>query len=176
MVYGRASLKDMDMVKQERFISLGYTQYVQKLYLVKIPVGKESLHLISSVSCTSNVLRLGSSSCSSIFLGQTGLSLSTVFRSGYIHTMSGTALFPFFFFFFFVHSAASPAGISMYSCLLLCSLRCLSSWHFNVQLSSSLFTPLPLQLAFQCSAVTRPFGTRIKRVENNTKLACASGR
>jgi hypothetical protein len=42
--------------------------------------------------------------------------------------------------------------------------------------SSSSFTPLPLQLAFQCSAVTRPTGTHIKRVGNNTKLACASGR
>jgi hypothetical protein len=72
--------------------------------------------------------------------------------------MSGTALFTFFFFFFFVHSAASPAGITMSSCLLLC------------------FTALPLQLASQCSAVTRPTGTRSKRVGNNPKLVCASGR
>jgi hypothetical protein len=70
--------------------------------------------------------------------------------------MSGTALFTFFFF--FAHSAASPAGITMSSCLLLC------------------FTPLPLQLASQCSAVTCPTGTRRKRVGNNTKLVCASGR
>jgi hypothetical protein len=75
--------------------------------------------------------------------------------------MSGTALFTFFFFFFFfffVHSAASPAGITMFSCLLLRSIRCLSSWHLNVQLSLALTV------------------TRIKRVGNNTKLACASGR
>jgi hypothetical protein len=56
--------------------------------------------------------------------------------------MSGTALFTFFFFFFFffflVHSAASPAGISILSWLLLRSLSCLSSWHFNVQLSLAL--------------------------------------
>jgi hypothetical protein len=55
--------------------------------------------------------------------------------------MSGTALFTFFFFFFFfffVHSTASPAGISMFNCLLLRLLRCLSSWHFNVQLSLAL--------------------------------------
>jgi hypothetical protein len=54
--------------------------------------------------------------------------------------ISGTALFTFFFFFFF------------------CSLRCLSSWHYNVQLSLALT------------------GTGVKRVGNNTKLVCASGR
>jgi hypothetical protein len=123
--------------------------------MVQLKVGKESLHSISSVSCTNSVLLL----LVQVSFKAKQDSPSPVFRSEYIHTMSGTALFTFFFFFFFfVHSAASPAGITMSSCLLL------------------RFTPLPLQLASQCSAVTCPTRTRSKRVGNNTKLVCASGR